>query len=249
MNKYLSMAVLALCVACAPIQSIDTPNAPDDPEKTDYLIAHYTFDSNCFDMSANSYDAVAVGTPSFPGDTPDGSVAAIKINGFKGQFVNIPYSFMNGLKEYTVSMWVKDFTPGILFSAISSDYVRSDYPRLLVTDDQRFRFYTGYDNYDTTKPFAYDCVPIMSGDWHHIAVTVKGIEGKSDYVEASLYVDGVRVDSIENYWSGGASHKMVLGSDRDGSYPVSMTATYDNVRFYGCALSASEIKNLYNNCL
>ena len=154
---------------------------------------------------------------------------------------------MNGVKEYTISMWIKDFTPGILFSAISSDYVRSDYPRLLVTDEQRFRFYSGYDNYDTSKPYTYDCVPIMSGDWHHIAITVKGIKDNRDYVETSLYVDGVRVDSIEKNWSEGAAHKMVLGSDGDGKYPMSISATYDNVRFYACALSNSEIKNLYNN--
>lgn len=247
MNKCLSIAVLAICMACAPIQSIDTPNAVDDPEKTDYLLAHYTFDGTCADMSANAYDGVAIGAPSYTDDTPDGSVSALKINGFKGQFVNIPYSFMNGIKEYTISMWIKDFTSGILFSAISSDYVRSDYPRLLVTEDQRFRFYSGYDNYDTSIPYTYDCVPLMTGAWHHIAITVKGVKNNRDYVETSLYVDGVRVDSIEKYWSEGAANKMVLGSDRDGYYPVSMSATYDNVRFYACALNNAEIKNLYNN--
>lgn len=247
MKKLMQIAVLSLCAACAPIQSIDTPNASDDQNRQDYLVAHYTFDGNVADLSANGYDGVAVGSPSYSDDTPDGKGTSLKINGFKGQFVNIPYSFTNGLKEYTVSMWIKNFSSGILFSAVSSDYVRSDYPRLVVTDDQKFRFYSGYDNYDTSKPFTYDCIPIMSGDWHHIVITVKGIKNKMDYVETSLYVDGVRVDSLEKYWSEGDSHKVVLGSDVDGKYPVSMSVTYDNVRFYACALSNAEIKNLYND--
>ena len=259
------MLLMFAFAACAPLPSIDTPNQKYEPEtpnqgdnnqnkepevdlsrKAD-LIAHYTFNNTTDDQTPNHYDAVGIGDPSYVSDTPDGSAGALKINGFKGQFVNIPYSFMNGRDRYSVSFWVKDFGMGILFSAISSDYVRSDYPRLLVTDNQKLRFYAGYDNYDTSEPFSYDCLPVMSGDWHHIVITCS--PSGSNYVQTVLYIDGVRVDAQEKYWSEGAAHKMVLGGDKDGVYTVSMSATYDNVRFYGCTLKTDEVKYLYNNRL
>lgn len=246
-NHIMLLIAISACIACAPLPSIDTVNGEKDSERKDYLIAHYTFDNTTEDQSANSYDAVAIGGPSFSTDTPDGSAASLRVNGFKGQFVNIPYPFMNMVKEFTVSMWVKNFSSGILFSAISSNGKRSDYPRLLVTEDQKFRLYTGYDNYDESEPFVYDCLSIMSGDWHFIAVTAAASPDRYGYVRTSLYVDGVCVDSMDKYWSEGEAGKMVLGGDKDGAYPVSMSATYDNVRFYGCALSIAEIKNLYNN--
>lgn len=254
--------LLLLCVSCAPLPSIDLPdsdinNTPpvdapgkeDEPSVEDFLMAYYTFDNSTADLSRNSYDAVAIGTPTFTEDTPDGSAAALRVNGIKEQYINIPYEFMNGLKNYTVAMWIKDFNSGILFSAISSDYIRSDYPRLVVTDEQKFRFYAGYDNYDSSVPFSYDCMSMMAGDWHHLAVTVDSAASKNGYVKTILYVDGVRVDSMEKYWSEGAAYKMVLGGNNDGKYPLLMSATYDNVRFYNCTLTAGEIKNLYNERL
>lgn len=260
MCKSVKILLLLLCVSCAPLPSIDTPDSdmnntpdnpdiPDTPSAEDFLMAYYTFDNSTADLSGNSYDAIAIGDPTFVESTPDGSAAALRLNGIKGQFVNIPYEFMNGLKNYTVAMWIKDFGAGILFSAISSDYIRSDYPRMVITDEQKFRFYAGYDNYDTSVPFSYDCVSIMAGDWHHIAVTVDSQASGYGNVKTNFYVDGVRVDSMEKYWSEGAAYKMVLGGNNDGKYPLLMSATYDNVRFYNCTLTAAEVKNLYNSRL
>lgn len=245
-NLLAVLSIVIFMTGCLPLPSIDKENAPEDPEHVDYLIAYYPFEDSAADMGANGYDGIPMGTPSYVDDTPGGDGKALKLNGFKKQYINIPYSFMNGLKEYTISFWIKDFGIGMVFSAISSDYVRSDYPRLLITDNQKFRFYTGYDNYDSTPSFGFDCTPIMASEWHHVALVAYLYEQK--FVR-ELYVDGILVDTNEGYWSKGNSTKMTIGGDKNGIYPMSISAKFDNFRFYGCALSKKDINYLYNNSL
>ena len=92
------MLLMFAFAACAPLPSIDTPNQKYEPETPNQgdnnqnkdLIAHYTFNNTTDDQTPNHYDAVGIGDPSYVSDTPDGSAGALKINGFKGQFVNIP---------------------------------------------------------------------------------------------------------------------------------------------------------------
>lgn len=237
-------------MGCLPLSSVDADNAVNDPENIDYLLAYYPFDGTVEDCGGNNYHGLAVGEPSFVDDAAGGNGQALRLNGFKEQYVNIPYAFLNGLKEYSVSFWIKDFSVGMAFSAISSDYVRSDYPRLLITDNQRFRFYTGYDNYDSTSSFIYDCTSIMSSDWHHIVLVVSyDLHSGTDTYIKKLYVDGNLVDSAEAHWSEGVSTKINIGGNRNGSYPISLTAKFDNFRFYGCALSGNDVLYLFKNNL
>lgn len=231
---------------CLPLPSIDKDNVVADPERLNYLIAYYPFDNSADDMGANGYHGVPVNSPSYINDTPKGDGKALKLNGFQRQYINIPYSFMNGLKEYSISFWMKDFGMGMVFSAISSDYVRSDFPRLLINDTQNFRFYTGYDNYDETPTFVYDCTAIMSSKWHHIALVVYSRDSKTI---RELYINGVLIDANEGYWSESDATKITIGGDKNESYPLSISAKFDNFRFYGCALSLKEVKYLYNNRL
>lgn len=238
--------VVVLLTGCLPLPSIDKENVVEDQERRDYMLAYYPFDGSAEDLGVNGYDGVLIGNPSYVEETPDGKGKALKLNGFKGQFVNIPYSFMNDVKEYSVSFWIKDFSIGMVFSAISDDYVRSDYPRLLVTENLQFRFYTGYDNYDNTSPFVFDCTPIMASEWHHIVLVA--YPHNQDYVK-ELYVDGLLVDANTGYWSEGEASKICIGGDRSGTYSTSISAKFDNFRFYGCALSREDVKYLYNNYL
>lgn len=238
--------LLVFMTGCLPLPSLDQENAAEDVEHTDYLLAYYPFDDSTKDSGKNGYHGVPIGAPSYDEDTPSGSGKALKLNGFKGQYVNVPYPFLNGLNEYSVSFWIKDFGMGMVFSAISSDFVRSDYPRLLVTDSQKFRFYTGYDNYDTTPSFAFDCTPIMASEWHHVVLVVY-LYG-ADLIK-ELYVDGVLIDSAKanRNWDEGITAKINIGGDKNGAYPVAMSAKFDNFRFYECALGRKDVEYLYQN--
>ena len=107
--------LLVFMTGCLPLPSLDQENVAEDMEHTDYLLAYYPFDDSTKDSGKNGYHGVPIGAPTYDEDTPSGSGKALKLNGFKGQYVNVPYPFLNGLNEYSVSFWIKDFGMGMVF--------------------------------------------------------------------------------------------------------------------------------------
>ena len=207
------------------------------------LISYYTFDQeNVNDATENELDGNALNSPNYITDTPNGKGKAVHLNWQKGQYINIPYNPFKGLPNYSIAMWIKDFSIGMVISAISGDYARSDFPRLISTSSNSFRFYTGYDNYNETEPFSYSTTDLMSSGWHHIAVTCK-------QTTRCLYVDGKLVDTNEGYWSAssdqGEARSIHIGGDKNGYYNTGITMKVDNVRFYNITLNKDQIKAIY----
>lgn len=250
MRKFIAiMVVLAACVACLPIESVDQDNAVEDLSKPYSLWAYYNFDGNTDDASGWYRDANPIGDPSFVNDTPSSDGKAIMLNGFKEQYLTIPYALPSAQQEYSVAFWIKDFTNGVVFCSTSSDYVRSYYPRLVITDDQLFRFYTAYDNYDHTEPFNFSCASMMSSQWCHVAVTCKKSQNDNSKVIRTLYVNGKAVDSQEYYWSEGNSPSMQIGGNCNGEYSKTFSGKLDNFRIYTVCLETKNVAYLYNNGL
>ena len=209
------------------------------------LMSYYTFDKgDGSDATENELDAILVNDPSFVSETVDGTGKALMLNGAKGQFMNIPYNVFKNLKKITVSFWIKDFSIGAIFSTISADYPRSDHPRLIADTDSKFRFYTGYDNYDTTPSFSYPYTSIQSGKWHHVVVSM---DGDTRY----LYVDGARTDSnTAPSWPSeqATGTKVYIGGNKDGEYKMDcITMKIDNIRFYQRCISDKEVKSIYDS--
>lgn len=208
------------------------------------LMSYYTFDdADASDITENELDGTLIGDPSFVAETATGNGMALFLNGTKEQFMSIPYNVFNNLTKLSVSLWIKDFSSGVVFSAISDDYLRSDHPRLVAGDDNKFYFSSGYDNYYTTSSFSYIYTPIQSGEWHHVTVTM------NDDTRI-FYIDGVRVDSNTassntNRWK---CTKVYIGGDNDGKYKSGfMTMKIDNIRFYQRCITDAEVKEIYNN--
>jgi len=200
------------------------------------LMLFYTFDDEkASDLTENELDGSLMNSPSFISETIDGTGKALHLNGVKEQFVSIPYNVLKALSKYSVSLWIKDFSQGIVFSSEGGE----DIPYLYVRDNQRFMLYNNYYGYYDNYTFAYDCTSIMSSAWHHIAVS--SYDGLM-----TLYVDGTKVDAISANYSTSNSTKMTIGglSNLSSSY---MTMKVDNVRFYQRVLSDSEIKEIYND--
>ncbi|MBO4560676.1 MAG: carboxypeptidase-like regulatory domain-containing protein [Bacteroidaceae bacterium] len=207
------------------------------------LISYYTFDQeNVNDATENELDGNALNSPNYITDTPNGKGKAVHLNWQKGQYINIPYNPFKGLPNYSIALWIKDFSIGLIISAISGDYARSDFPRLISTSSNSFRFYTGYDNYNETEAFSYTTTDLMSSGWHHIAVTCK-------QTTRCLYVDGKLVDTNEAYWSSssdqGEARSIHIGGDKNGYYNTGITMKVDNVRFYNITLNKDQIKAIY----
>jgi hypothetical protein len=209
------------------------------------LISYYTFDNeDASDATENELDGILLKSPGFTDATASGRGFALHLNGMKEQYMSIPYNAFKNLKKLSVSFWIKDFSIGVIFSAITSDSVRSDYPRLIATTGGTFRFYTGYDNYNTTPAFVYEYTSIQSSEWHHVTVTMNNNT-------RTLYIDGVRVDSNESQAGGGNGYegtKILIGGNNDGKYNNDcMTMKIDNIRFYQRSLSDSEVKEIYES--
>lgn len=213
------------------------------------LVAYYTFDSeDAKDATDNELHANLIQSPSFTPETSSGKGKALILNSVKEQYMNIPYNPFKGQTNYSISMWVKDFGQGILFSGISRDHTRSDIPRLIAKTDGRFTFYTCYDNYDSTLPFVYIYTPLQDGNWHMITVVCKS--KSSSKCTKYLYVDGVLVDSNEDYTgesSQGECTKIHIGGNGEGKY-TSFTSNMvvDNIRIYTKSLDAETIKAIYD---
>ena len=218
------------------------------------LLAYYTFDDeSCNDTWNNKLHAVPHGDPSFIEDTPNGEGKALSLDWGKEQFMSIPYNPLKSYSAYTITFWLKDFAFGIIFSALSSgdynmnypDLVRSDYPRLLSTLSGQFRFYSGYDNWDTSPSFSIDTYEIMNSGWHHIGLVVNG---DIRY----LYLDGQRVDVNEGPsqrppYSEWIPDTYIFGGDKNGIYEQATSMKLDNIRFYFMAHTNESIAEIYES--
>ncbi len=202
------------------------------------LMSYYTFDNeDASDLTENELHGSLIGSPSFISETIDGTGKALNLNGIKEQYMSIPYNVLRALSKYSVSLWIKDFSQGVVFSAEGGN----DCPYLYVRDSQKFMLANHWyiNEHADWFTFAYDCTSIMSGDWHHIAVSSS--DGKM-----VLYVDGTKVDTIKTEYTPSTSTKMSIGG-LDYETQSYMTMKVDNVRFYQRTLSDSEIKKIYDD--
>lgn len=237
-----------LLTSCLPLPSLDQENAVPDLEQTSSLMAHYTFEESCDDLTGNGYAGVEINSPDYLTDTPSGNGHSLKLNGFKNQSVSIPYSLFNDKMNYSISLWVKDFSLGVLFSAVNSTNETYSFPRLVATDSGTFKFigHHDYSGGSYTDDFIYDYTAIQADGWHHIVITSAK---KEDYsVTKKLYVDGKLVSTLESQWSEGQAHSMTIGGEVVENTP-SVTAKLDNLRLYESTLSADEVNHLFKNYL
>ncbi|MBQ8811134.1 MAG: carboxypeptidase-like regulatory domain-containing protein, partial [Bacteroidales bacterium] len=116
------------------------------------LMSYYTFnDEDASDITENELDGSLMNSPSFISETVDGTGKALYLNGVKEQYVSIPYNVLKALSKYSVSLWIKDFSQGIVFSSEGGE----DIPYLYVRDNQRFMLYNNYYGYYDNYTFAY----------------------------------------------------------------------------------------------
>lgn len=194
------------------------------------LLAYYNFDNSTTNNAAGTQNnGVINGDAQFIDDTPSGTGKALFLD--QEQYVNVARNPLSGKESYTISMWVKDFGAGYLFST-GANYWWSK-PSIFVRSDGKI----GYSESDT--PFNYYAKSLQSTGWHMLTLVQTG-QGYD------LYVDGALVDNSED--RGGVSgNKMQIGgrNDREGlawADPFKV----DNVRVYGVALTEEEVGQLYN---
>ena len=214
---------------------------PSDPIITDVsrgLLAYYTFDNETANDTQNRYNGFSIGG-TYIADTPSGEGKALFLK--RGERVYIPFAPFNGLKNYTISIWVKDFGSGPLFQTYN-DYVYG--PTLYITEEIKARNYTSVswssDHYNT---FSTDLTSYQSEKWTMITI-VTNTSGNDSQGVSYLYINGQLMESSKSYTNNnsGAVAMSIGGYAWAWADPMKV----DNVRLYDVALNENEIANIYN---
>ena len=211
-------------------------------EKTDVtrgLQAYYTFDDGTANDSRNGYNGIFNGG-TLISDTPSGSGQALFLK--KDESVSIPYAPLDGKKNHTISVWIKDFGAGYIFNC-NNTYVFG--PSLQITEGMQLKHYTGVSwSSDNYKTFTTSLSSYQSEQWTMVTV-VTSTEGNNSQGTIRMYINGQRVNSRASYTNNnsGAIAMTIGGSFGDISTDPQKI---DNVRLYSVALTDEEVANIYN---
>ena len=179
-----------------------------------------------YDCSGFCNNGTRTGTFTWTSDTPKYQVST-KFTGT--QFITADSPTSEGA---TLVLWAK--TTSTSNAAIAVDY----------KSKLGFGFYSGViipscnGNIKTT----YATTNYTINQWNHIVV----VRNSSSTLQ--LYINGVlqtNTTSTQDYWSGGVIDGLSIAARPNGSSPVSCQVS--DVRIYATALSADDVKSLYQN--
>jgi len=196
-------------------------------DPSNFLVAHYMFDGDFTDATANSLDGTANGDAAVVYDARLGS-NVVTLDG-DGDYVDFGGdALFNWQGGWTAAFWVKlrNWDEGWdTFLKKSNSY---SFERNL--DQESLAFYHWPNWTGTTVDFTAD------GQWHHIAATLNGAEQR-------LYLDGELIARVPNAGAFAENaNSVILGSD--GGEGRFIDASFDDVRFYRTALPEGEIVEL-----
>jgi len=243
-TNYFLISLLFCLFASSNLWSCDK----DEDEKTDGtgssvnlgrdLVLHYTFDEGfstssvqtITDYSKSKINGVLNGTPEFVTDTPKGSGYALKLR--RDDFINIPSYAIKDSSNVSLSLWVKDFGQGLLFSSYNgTDRIC---PTLSISSSDELQFQFGESANYSTAVFTSSIVGYQSGGWHMITVT-----SASNLEKICLFIDGILMDTQSGRNAKCSGTKMQIAYNAD---PMLI----DNVRVYARSLNVKEVSELYN---
>lgn len=220
------------------VDKYDSGSTPSG-DVTRGLQAYYSFDDGTANDSRNGYNGIYNGGTLIT-DTPNGKGKALFLK--KGENVSIPYAPLDGKKNYSVSLWVKDFGAGCLFICYG-DYLYG--PSLVVTEEIKLKAYTSTSYYDYSKTFSSSLASYQSDQWTMLTV-VTSTESKNSQGTVKLYINGRRIDTGTSYTnSNSGAYSMSIG----GKFSKITTdpMKIDNVRLYSVALTDDEVSSIYNS--
>jgi hypothetical protein len=207
-------------------------NLPQPPPGTPGLtgIAFYPLDGSAVDQ-AGDHDGTVVGGAAF-------ADRGLALNG-STQYVDLGAPILNTASDYSASAWVKlDKADGAFQTVVSQDGASSsDFFLQYSGADQRWAMsFAGVRALGPVKPEV--------GRWYHLVGVRDSVKG-----ELRLYVDGAPagVQSACLPQAAPTGHT-VIGRGKFGGNPVDYLAgTVDQVHLYDRALTAAEIKDLYDS--
>jgi hypothetical protein len=221
------------------------------------LVGHWTFDGADLTGSGGVGTARDVSGSNNHGTLTNGPTRALGKLGqalnfvrASSQYVSIPIgSSLAQQGEFSFAGWLK------LNSDYTSAQVVISNGSAVTVNHQNYIVEFGQTDYKLSLwnsgagPIASTATSIADNNWHHYAVVRTGASGNWT---VRIYLDGVldsTTSSIATNPSGAASDYSLIGglSNAGSSYAgYLMNGVLDDVRIYNRALSATEVRSLYN---
>jgi len=200
-------------------------------EQKDKLVGHWDLNGNTDDSSKYNND----GTVTNALVTNKGKFKqAYEFDG-AGDYVSMgDIDGTDGLSEITVSVWVKSNVLNQNGIIVGKNDVNNVWTLLLESGTLKWRG-GGADNTVTSSSPAVDV-------WTHIVATQSGTAGK-------LYVSGTEVDTGVSTALGSSALAVEIGRYSTAGGGYYFNGTIDEVRIYSKALTAAEVRSLYNESL
>jgi alpha-L-arabinofuranosidase len=204
--------------------------------QTGSLSAHLSFDegagTTATDSSGNGNSATLVSSAGWT----TGLVGpfALALPGTGASYAEIATPVVDTAQSFTAAAWVRLSGLDGYQTFVSEDgSVQSSFFLQLRGDTHQFSFTVPYDFFVLPQS---GFTPV-NGRWYHLA----GVYDAAAH-SASLYVDGVLVDTVFNVVSGPATGPTGIGRGKFAGNPVDfVNGAIDDVRLYQSALSAAEV--------
>ncbi len=244
-KSFLFVTVLSLGLCSCEKEDESTDGTGNGVNLNRDLVLYYTFDEGATngvtqivtDHSGNAHNGICEGQAEFVTDH-NGYVLRLR----KGDFVNIPTAAFSDSTNVTVSVWLKDFGQGAIFTSENNGTMVT--PSLYITNDDKMAYEYGTSpgfNWSTVR-FSNLLTSYQGSGWHHILVATSGKRG-----ECLFYIDGIHVDTKEGGQSKCNANKMMIGGNGSGFLNFwSDPMLIDNVRVYQRCLNPKEVTEIYN---
>jgi len=200
------------------------------------LVAYYPFNANANDESGNGHDGEVNGATL----SQDRNGKEKGAYSFSGEYIGVEYNKALRLRDsMTISVWInpRQFTPWQRIIMKANAAHKSGYGIALGDKND-----VGFLIFDGNIKRAKLAKGIKLNQWQHVVAVRKN---RDNYV---IYFDGVSMPltrELDNY-EGAAGSRLIIGAQSETHDVHRFKGSIDDVRIYNRALSAEEVKALYD---
>jgi hypothetical protein len=220
------------------------------------LMAHYPMDGNARDATGHGYHGTVVGGARSTTDRFGAAAGAYAFDGID-DYINLGTRLdVPAWSNYTISVWFLDDGKGrpscgygtgygekildktVWFHDFYLNVCPDGWHNVVVPPPKGFLSFNTYESGGDQMRDGNEA--IRDGQWHHVVVTKRGSHGE-------MWVDGARKDSSDNVRTVFSWGPLLVGYSLSGdAYQRKFfSGKIDDLRIYGRAVSADEVRQLY----
>ncbi len=206
---------------------------------TNGLMAYYSFDEGTVTDWNDNYNGFNQGAePS--NDTPSGEGLSMEFNG-NSSYLQIPYTIFPISSAWSYSVWFKCALNDNLYSTILG--TNHNYCGIDLNDNNMGRLFIRTNSYSSNYSWQPSGIitNFLNNQWHLLTITYTGSV-------ACVYIDGALFETTNHgslqWWTGYTN--TYIGANITSSNKWYFNGKMDNIRTYNRALTATEVRALFN---